>query len=153
MNEKMNPDEEISKATNNDLNEESSNEINSSVNDFSCIHVLISFIINLGLLIIAIIEFVIKKDCLIFNYLVDIFILMVFIFTITYFFTKKKNYLNGFVYYPLCSLFWGTSDILSNFYVEDSHDWCNSDLLKIIKISLIGLTLIINIKYMKFFKK
>ena len=72
MNEKMNPDEEISKATNNDLNEESSNEINSSVNDFSCFHVLISFIINLGLLIIAIIEFVIKKDCLIFNYLVDI---------------------------------------------------------------------------------
>ena len=122
-------------------------------NNFNCIHTLISFIINLGLIIIAVVEIVIKKDCLIFNYLVDIFILFVFIFVIIYFFSRKSNYLKGFVYYPLCSLFWGIGDLLSIFYIEEPHNWCNSDTLKIAKISLIGLSLIINISYMKICNK
>ena len=152
----MNTEEEISQNNNNDLKNESSYEgisDKNNSNNFNCFHVLISFIINLCLIIIAIFEFVIKKDCLIFNYLVDIFILFVFIFVIIYFFSKKENYLKGYVYYPLCSLFWGIADLLTIFYVEEPHDWCKSDLLKIAKISLIGLSLIINVSYMKLCNK
>ena len=152
----MNAGEEMSQDNNEPKNESSSsyqniNDLDNS-NNFNCFHVFIAFFLNLGLIIIASIEFIIKKDCTIFNYLVDIFILFVFIFVITYFFTKKNNFLKGFVYYPLCSLFWAIGDLLSIFYIESSHDWDKSDTLKIIKVSLIVLSLIINISYMQFSK-
>ena len=135
----------------NEASYEHINDIENS-NNFNCFHVIIAFFLNLGLIIIAIIEFMIKNDKTIFNYIVDIFIIFVFIFVICYFFTKKDNFLKGFVYYPLCSLFWGIGDLLTNFYIESSHDWDKSDILKIIKVSLIVLSLIINISYMKFSK-
>ena len=152
----MNTEEEVSQNNNNDFKNEASYESISDIkntNNFNCFHFLISFILNLCLIVIAIFEFVIKKDCTIFKYLVDIFILFVFIFVIIYFFSRKENYLKGFVYYPLCSLFWGTADLLTIFYIEELHDWCNSDFLKIAKISLIGLSLIINVSYMKLCNK
>ena len=135
----------------NEASYEHINDIENS-NNFNCFHVIIAFFLNLGLITIAIIEFMIKNDKTIFNYIVDIFIIFVFIFVICYFFTKKDNFLKGFVYYPLCSLFWGIGDLLTNFYIESSHDWDKSDILKIIKVSLIVLSLIINISYMKFSK-
>ena len=135
----------------NEASYEHINDIENS-NNFNCFHVIIAFFLNLGLIIIAIIEFMIKNDKTIFNYIVDIFIIFVLIFVICYFFTKKDNFLKGFVYYPLCSLFWGIGDLLTNFYIESSHDWDKSDTLKIIKVSLIVLSLIINISYMKFSK-
>ena len=147
---------EIPQNNNNEPKNEASHEhikdLNNS-NKFNCLHVLIAFIIQLGLIIIAIIEFVIKKDCEIFNYLVDIFILFAFMFVIIYFISKKDNYLKGFVYYPFCSLFWAVGDLLSIFYIESSHDWDKSDTLKVTKLSLIVLSLIINISYMKFSNK
>ena len=135
----------------NEASYEHINDIENS-NNFNCFHVIIAFFLNFGLITIAIIEFMIKNDKTIFNYIVDIFIIFVFIFFICYFFTKKDNFLKGFVYYPLCSLFWGIGDLLTNFYIESSHDWDKSDTLKIIKVSLIVLSLIINISYMKFSK-
>ena len=152
----MYTEEEVSQNNNNDFKNEASYESISDIkntNNFNCFHFLISFILNLCLIVIAIFEFVIKKDCTIFKYLVDIFILFVFIFVIIYFFSRKENYLKGFVYYPLCSLFWGTADLLTIFYIEELHDWCYSDFLKIAKISLIGLSLIINVTYMKLCNK
>ena len=150
----MNAGEEMPQDKNEPKNESSYQHINDLdySNNFNCFHVLIAFFLNLGLIIIASIEFIIKKDCTIFNYLVDIFILFVFIFVVTYFFTKKNNFLKGFVYYPLCSLFWAIGDLLSIFYIESSHDWDKSVTLKIIKVSLIVLSLIINISYMQFSK-
>ena len=150
----MNAGEEMSQDNNEPKNESSYQHINDldNSNNFNCFHVLIAFFLNLGLIIIASIEFIIKKDCTIFNYLVDIFILFVFIFVVSYFFTKKNNFLKGFVYYPLCSLFWAIGDLLSIFYIESSHNWNKSDALKIIKVSLIVLSLIINISYMQFSK-
>ena len=150
----MNAGEEMLQDKNEPKNESSYQHINDldNSNNFNCFHVLIAFFLNLGLIIIASIEFIIKKDCTIFNYLVDIFILFVFIFVVTYFFTKKNNFLKGFVYYPLCSLFWAIGDLLSIFYIESSHDWDKSVTLKIIKVSLIVLSLIINISYMQFSK-
>ena len=135
----------------NEASYEHINDIENS-NNFNCFHVIIAFFLNFGLITIAIIEFMIKNDKTIFNYIVDIFIIFVLIFVICYFFTKKDNFLKGFVYYPLCSLFWGIGDLLANFYIESSHDWDKSDTLKIIKVSLIVLSLIINISYMKFSK-
>ena len=135
----------------NEASYEHINDIENS-NNFNCFHVIIAFFLNFGLITIAIIEFMIKNDKTIFNYIVDIFIIFVLIFVICYFFTKKDNFLKGFVYYPLCSLFWGIGDLLTNFYIESSHDWDKSDTLKIIKVSLIVLSLIINISYMKFSK-
>ena len=150
----MNSVEEMSQDNNEPKNESSYQHINdlNNSNNFNCFHILIAFFLNLGLVIIASIEFIFKKDCTIFNYLVDIFILFVFIFVVTYFFTKKNNFLKGFVYYPLCSLFWAIGDLLSIFYIESSHNWNKSDALKIIKVSLIVLSLIINISYMQFSK-
>ena len=130
----------------NDSSYEHLNDVKDTSN-YSIFHVLIAFIINFGLIAVAIIEFIYKSDCLIFNYLVDVLIIFVFIFVVAFIFTKKENYLKGFVYYPICSLFWGTADLLSIFYIEDSHDWNKSDNLKISKLSLIALSLINNIYY------
>ena len=150
--EKMNTDREISQNDNNESKNESSYEhiddLNNS-NSFNCLYVFIVFISNLGLIIIAVIEFMLKKNCFIFNYLVDVFILFTFVFVIIYFFIKKDNYLKGFVYYPFCTLFWAIGDLLSIFYIESSHDWDISDSFKVIKLSLVALSLIINISYMK----
>ena len=152
----MNTEGDISRNDNLDPKNASSYEHLSELkytSNFNCFHVLISFIFNLGLIIIAVIEFVFKSDCLIFNYLVDVLIIFVFIFVIAFLFTKNENYLKGFAYYPICSLFWGTADLLSIFYIENSHDWNKSDNLKIVKISLIALSLLTNICYMIIFQK
>ena len=152
----MNTEGDISRNDNLDPKNASSYEHLSELkytSNFNCFHVLISFIFNLWLIIIAVIEFVFKSDCLIFNYLVDVLIIFVFIFVIAFLFTKNENYLKGFAYYPICSLFWGTADLLSIFYIENSHDWNKSDNLKIVKISLIALSLLTNICYMTIFQK
>ena len=152
----MNTEGDISRNDNLDPKNASSYEHLSELkytSNFNCFHVLISFIFNLGLIIIAVIEFVFKSDCLIFNYLVDVLIIFVFIFVIAFLFTKNENYLKGFAYYPICSLFWGTADLISIFYIENSHDWNKSDNLKIVKISLIALSLLTNICYMIIFQK
>ena len=130
---------------------------NNVVTDFNCFHFIIAFLINLGLLIIAITEFAIRKKSsyttTIFDFLVDIFIVFVCIFVITYFFTKKENFLKGFVYYPLCSLFWGIADLLTIFCLGGSHDWNIADTLKIAKLGLIVISILINISYMNFCNK
>ena len=152
----MNTEGEISRNENiepkNDSTYEHLNDFKDTSN-FNCFHVLIAFIFNFGLIIIASIEFIYKSDCLIFNYLVDILILFAFIFVISFIFTKNENYLKGFVYYPIYSLFWGSADLLSIFYIENSHNLNKSDILKIAKLSLIMVSLIINICYMIFSSK
>ena len=153
----MNTEEEMSQNDNmNSKNENESYENMSDLNNtsnFNCLHVLIAFIINLSLVAIVIIEFIIKKSSTIFNYLVDIFILFVFIFVITYFITKRDNYLKGFVYYPIVSLFWAIADLLSIFYLEDSKGLEEGGILKVVKTSLITLSLFINVSYLKFCSK
>ena len=131
----------------NDSSYEHLNDLKDTSN-FNCFHVLISFIFNFGLIIISVIEFIFKSDCLLFNYLVDVLIIFVFIFVIAFFFTKNENYLKGFVYYPICLLFWGSADFLSIFCIGSSHDWDISDNLKLVKLSLIILSILINISYM-----
>ena len=152
----MNMEREISRNDNmeskNDSSYEHLNDLK-EINNFNCFHVLIAFIINFGLIVLAVIEFIFKSECLIFNYLVDVLIIFSFIFVISFIFTKKDNYLKGFAYYPICSLFWGTADLLSIFYIENPHDWNKSDYLKIAKLSLIILSLIINICYIAFSSK
>ena len=117
--------------------------------NINCFYVLISFLINFSLIIVAIWEFIIKKYCTIFNYLVDIFILFVFIFVIIYLFTKKDDFLKGFVYYPLISLFWGIADFLSLFVTDNYNNWSGLHTLKTIKFSLITISIFINIIYIK----
>ena len=137
---------------NNIINQEYNND---SVADFNCFHYVICFISNLVLIIITIIEFIkrIKNKYLItiFDYLVDFFIFFSFYFTLAYFYRKKKNFLKGLIYYPFCSAFWGSADVLSIYYIENNNDKisdeynvCNT--LKIYKFLLILLTVIINIK-------
>ena len=127
------------------------------VQDFNFLHFVLIFIINLGIVVIAIIEFILRKKSsyltTIFDYLVDIFILFVFLFVICYFFTKKENYLKGFVYYPFCTLYWGISDLLTIFCFERSDNWNTADTLKVSKASLIIISLLINISYMKICNK
>ena len=127
------------------------------VQDFNFFHFAIIFIINLGIVAIAIIEFIIRKKSsyltTIFDYLVDIFILFVFLFVICFFFTKKENYLKGLAYYPFCTLYWSISDLLTIFCVESSNNWSTADTLKVSKASLIFISLLINISYMKICKK
>ena len=158
--EKMNPEGELPQNdnenendmnNNNSQNDEPFNSVNglTGANRFNCCHVLIALIINLCLLLIGVTEFFFKKEQEIFNYIVDTFIFLVFIFVISFFITKKENYLNGFVYYPFCSLFWGLADFLTIFYVEKPHDWGDTDTIKLVKFSLIGLSLLINVGYMK----
>ena len=153
----MNTEEEMSQNDNiNSKNENESYENMSDLNNssnFNCLHVLIAFIINLCLVTIVIIEFIIINNSTIFNYLVDIFIIFVFIFSIIYFITKRDNFLKGFVYYPIISLFWAIADLLSIFYLEDSKGLKDGGILKVIKTSLITLSLFINVSYMKICSK
>ena len=127
------------------------------VQDFNFFHFAVIFIINLGIVIIAIIEFILRKKSsyltTIFDYLVDIFILFVFLFVICFFFTKKENYLKGLVYYPICTFYWSISDLLTIFCFESSNNWNIADTLKVSKASLIIISLLINISYIKICKK
>ena len=127
------------------------------VQDFNFFHFAVIFIINLGIVVIAIIEFILRKKSsyltTIFDYLVDIFILFVFLFVICFFFTKKENYLKGLVYYPICTFYWIISDLLTIFCFESSNNWNIADTLKVSKASLIIISLLINISYIKICKK
>ena len=118
-------------------------------NNFNYLHYIINFIINLSLTVSAFIEFIFQKYNTIFNFIVDFFILLVFSFVISYFITQKINHLKGFVFYPFCSFFWGIADLLSLNYSIDSYKWNIYDNLKIIKLSLIAFSIIINNKYYK----
>ena len=108
---------------NNIINQEYNND---SVTDFNCFHYIICFLCNLILIILTIIEFIkrIKNKYLItiFDYLVNIFIFFSFYFILAYFYRKKKNFLKGLIYYPFCSAFWGTADVLSIYYIKNSND-------------------------------
>ena len=121
-------------------------DINSS--KYLNFHIVVIFIINLCLIVLASFEFIITNNNLIFNYLVDFFILLVFIFVILYLITKKVNFLKGLVYYPFISFYWGIADLLSLYYADESHQWNKWDNLKIIKLSLIALSIIINRKFL-----
>ena len=147
-------EEEQPKNDNIDSKDDSSDNKISDLDDssnFNCVYVLISVIINLSLIIIAIIEYIINKYCTIFKYLVDILILLVFIFVIIYFFNKKGNFLKGIIYYPFISLFWGVADLLSIFISDNM--WTVTHTLKVIKISLIIFSLFINVIFIKFCKE
>ena len=162
--EKMNTEGEMSQNYNMDTETktesqpyEKISEQNFIVQEFNCFHFTINFIINLGIIILAITEFIIRKKSLyltsILENLVDIFIIFVFIFVILYYFSKKENYLKGLVYYPFCSLFWGLGDLLTIFCYGNPYDWNTADSFKVLKIALILISLLINFTYMKFYNK
>ena len=147
-------EDEQPKNDNIDTKDDSSYKKISDLDDssnFNGVYVLISFIINFSLIIIAIIEYIVKKYCTIFKYLVDILILIVFIFVIIYFCNKKSNFLKGIIYYPFTSLFWGVADLLSIFISDNI--WTIAHTLKVIKISLIIFSLFINVIFIKFYKE
>ena len=159
--EKMNTDGEMSQNYNMDTETktgsqpyEKISEQNFIVQEFNCFHYIINFIINLGILILAITEFIIRKKSSyltsILENLVDIFIAFVFIIVILYYFRKKENYLKGMVYYPLFSLFWGLGDLLTIFCYGNPYDWNIADSFKLLKIALILISLFINFTYMSF---
>ena len=127
------------------------------VQDFNCFHYIINFIINLGIVILTVAEFIIRKKSSyltsILENLVDIFILFVFFFVILYYFSKKENYLKGLIYYPICSLFWGFGDLLTIFCYGNPYDWNTADTFKALKITLIFISLLFNFTYMRFNNK
>ena len=162
--EKMNTEGEMSQNYNMDTETktesqpyEKISEQNFIVQEFNCFHFTINFIINLGIIILAITEFIIRKKSSyltsILENLVDIFIIFVFIFVILYYFSKKENYLKGLVYYPFCSLFWGLGDLLTIFCYGNPYDWNTADSFKVLKIALILISLLINFTYIKFYNK
>ena len=134
---------------------------NDTIKNFSFLHYIICFIINLILIIVTIYEFNFRKNnkylITIFLYLTDFFVFFTFIFVLAYFCRKKLNYLKGVLYYPFCSFFWGTADFLSIYYINNGndnikHDWDNTDTLKLVKLLLIIFSLIINVFYFKFYR-
>ena len=116
------------------------------------LHVIINTIINIGLLIIVIIEFIVRSrnDYMISNFdiLVTIFICFEFIFIGANYLSAEINYLKGMIFYPFVTCFWGLGDFLSLFVLGDKPEWNDADTLKITKFSLIVLNVSINIYYL-----
>ena len=160
--EKMNFVEEESQ---NDINEiKNNNETISKNIPENCIsgifsnysknylHIIINTIINLGLLIVIIIEFVVrgKNDYNISNFdiLITVFMAFEWLFIGGNFLSSKLNYLKGMIFYPFVTFFFGFGDFLSLLIIDENHEWNGADTLKVAKFSLIALNAFINIYYL-----
>ena len=150
-NNNMNNDESLSKNI-----PENISENNSQIYPKNFLHILINTIINLGLLIIVIIEFIIRgrNDYFISNFdlMVTVFILLECIFIIANYLKNEQNYLKGMVFYPFITCFFGLGDLLSFLVLNDKYEWNNADVLKVVKFSLIVFNAIINIFYIFYCK-
>ena len=145
-NNNMNNDGSLSKNISEDISEN-----NNQIYPKNFLHILINTIINLGLLIIVIIEFIIRgrNDYFISNFdlMVTVFILLECIFIIANYLKNEQNYLKGMVFYPFITCFFGLGDLLSFLVLNDKYEWNNADVLKVVKFSLIVFNAIINIFY------
>lgn len=163
--EKMNMVEEVPQNDNEDINN-NNESVSKSIpeNNYSDVqiytknflHLIINTLINFGLLIIIVIEFILrgKNSDYISNYdfLILIFIVFGCIFIVGSYVSSQNNYIKGMVYYPFVTCFWGLGDFLSLFILNNMHNWNNADTLKIVKFSLIALNVLINIIYIFFCK-
>ena len=140
-----NNDSELKNGTNIFLN-------NNEIYTRNFLHIIINTIINIGLLIIIIIEFVVrgKNDYIITNFdiLVLLFTIFQFIFIIANYISSQVNCLKGMIFYPFITAFWSIADFLSIFINNANHKWNEGDTLKTTKFSLIGLNIFINIFYL-----
>ena len=160
--EKMNLVEEVPQNDNDDIinNESISKSIPennySNIYTKNILHIIANTIINLGLMAIIIIEFIIrgKNGYLIANYdfLISIFVIFQWIFIVGNYISSNNNLIKGVVYYPFVNCYWGLGDFLSLFILNYNHNWNIADTLKIVKFSLIGLNVLINIVYIFFCK-
>ena len=163
--EKMNMVEEVPQNDNEDINNNNESESKSiPENNYSDVqiytknflHLIINTLINFGLIIIIVIEFILrgKNSDYISNYdfLILIFIVFGCIFIVGSYVSSQNNFIKGMVYYPFVTCFWGLGDFLSPFILNNMHNWNNADTLKIIKFSLIALNVLINIIYIFFCK-
>ena len=116
------------------------------------LHIIINTIINFGLLIIAILEFIVrgKNDYSISNFdiMVTVFILFESIFIVANYVSSETSYIKGLIFYPFVTCFWGIGDLLSVFILNSNHEWNEADTLKVAKFSLIALNVFINIYYL-----
>ena len=159
--EKMNMVEEEPQNDNNNINNNESLSKNIPGNFFinnssnyvkNFLHIIINTIINLGLLIIVVIEYIVrgKNDYIVSNLdiLVTIFILFECIFIGANYISSELNYLKGMIFYPFVTCFWGLGDFLSLFVVNSKQEWNDADTLKVTKFSLIAMNVFINIYYL-----
>ena len=146
------PQNDNNKINNNESNSNNIPENYSSAYAKNYLHIIVNTFINLGLLIIIIIEYIIrgKNDYMIsiFDILVTVFILFECIFIGGNYLSSEINFLKGMIFYPFVTCFWGLGDFLSLFILGDKPEWNNADILKITKFSLIALNVLINIVYL-----
>ena len=160
--EKMNLVEEVPQNDNDEINNNESLSKNKPENNYpkmysnNIIHLIVNTIINLGLITIIIVEFIIrgKNHYFIshFDFLITIFVIFQWIFLVATFISSNNNLIKGIVYYPFVNCYWGLGDFLSLFILNNMHSWNTADTLKIVKFSLIGLNVLINIIYIIFWK-
>ena len=160
--EKMNLVEEVPQNDNDEINNNESLTKIIPQNNYSNIyaknflHIIANAIINLGLITIIIIEFIIrgKNGNFIahYDFLITIFVIFQWIFIVGNFISSNNNLIKGVVYYPFVNCYWGLADFLSLFILNYNHNWNIADTLKIVKFSLIGLNVLINIVYIFFCK-
>ena len=115
------------------------------------LHIIINTIINLGLFILIIMEFVVrgKNDYNISNFdiLITVFMAFEWLFIGGNYLSSKTNYLKGMIFYPFVTCFFGLGDFLS-LLIFENHEWNDADTLKVAKFSLIVLNGFINIYYL-----
>ena len=160
--EKMKLVEEVPQNDNDEINNNESLSKGIPENNYSNIygknnlHIIGNAIINLALMTIIIIEFIIrgKNDYFIahYDFLITIFAIFQWIFIVGNFISSNNNLIKGVVYYPFVNCYWGIADFLSLFILNNMHNWNIADTLKIVKFSLIGLNVLINIVYIIFCK-
>ena len=158
----MNLVEEVPQNDNDEINNNESLSKSIPENNYpkmyskNIIHLIVNTIINLGLITIIIIEFIIrgKNNDFIshFDFLITIFAIFQWIFLVANFISSNNNLIKGIVYYPFVNCYWGLGDFLSLFILNSMHSWNTADTLKIVKFSLIGLNVLINIIYIIFCK-
>ena len=116
------------------------------------LHIIINTIINLGLFILIIIEFVVrgKNNYYISNFdiLITVFMAFEWLFIGGNYFSSQINYLKGMIFYPFVTCFFGLADFLSLLIIDENHEWNGADTLKVAKFALIALNAFINIYYL-----
>ena len=160
--EKMKLVEEVPQNDNDEINNNESLSKGIPENNYSNIyaknnlHIIGNAIINLALMTIIIIEFIIrgKNNYFIahYDFMITIFAIFQWIFIVGNFISSNNNLIKGVVYYPFVNCYWGIADFLSLFILNNKHNWNTADTLKIVKFSLIGLNVLINIVYIIFCK-
>ena len=160
--EKMKLVEEVPQNDNDEINNNESLSKGIPENNYSNIyaknnlHIIGNAIINLALMTIIIIEFIIrgKNNYFIahYDFMITIFAIFQWIFIVGNFISSNNNLIKGVVYYPFVNCYWGIADFLSLFILNNMHNWNTADTLKIVKFSLIGLNVLINIVYIIFCK-